>query len=289
MPLGSAVAFLLIIAGDFGGSGVFRILDPFLTARLPAEAMIITALACHFRGRKRFGLLLALGAILIHPLMALPGLLLLVCLWLPVRAGVMGAIGGIFATLAIALVAGYLPAASPALTVMDARVVGRGAGTLAVSILATLVDARLAINAQPFIYLGLTAIAVADQRMRKLCATAAMVGAAGLAVAFIAGLNRSGRATGAGSGWRWVWITVFIGAALVPITVRRVWRDDKCGPLCALLLVSAWTLPGGERDGLRGAGVGALVDPGAYQPSSGRLFSLGGRCVRRRRPGVELW
>jgi len=31
-----AVAFLLIIAGDYGASGVFRILDPFLTARLPA-------------------------------------------------------------------------------------------------------------------------------------------------------------------------------------------------------------------------------------------------------------
>src|SRR5579864_2626466 len=43
-------AFLLIIAGDFGASGVFRILDPFLTARLPAEAMTITALACHLSG-----------------------------------------------------------------------------------------------------------------------------------------------------------------------------------------------------------------------------------------------
>src|SRR5271163_1708569 len=38
-----AVAFLLIVAGDYGASGVFRILDPFLTARLPAEALTITA------------------------------------------------------------------------------------------------------------------------------------------------------------------------------------------------------------------------------------------------------
>src|SRR5260370_20875009 len=36
-----AVAFLLIIAGDYGASGVFLVLDPFLTARLPAEALII--------------------------------------------------------------------------------------------------------------------------------------------------------------------------------------------------------------------------------------------------------
>src|SRR6266404_5489102 len=60
-----AVAFLLIIVGAYGGSGVFRILDPFLTARLPAEALTITALGCHVCGMRRFGLLLALGALFI--------------------------------------------------------------------------------------------------------------------------------------------------------------------------------------------------------------------------------
>ena len=242
-----AVAFLLIIAGDFGGAGVFRILDPFLTARLPAEALIITALACHFRERKGLGLLLALGALFIHPLMALPGLLLLVCLWLPVRAGVMGAIGGIFATLAIALVAGNLPAASAVLTVMDAPwldVVRERSQFLFLQLWSM---RDWDINAQPFISLGLTAISVEDLRLRKLCATAALVGAAGLAVALIGGLNDPVALLVQGQAWRWVWITVFIGAALVPITVRRVWRDGKCGPLCALLLVSAWTLPGGDR------------------------------------------
>src|SRR5882672_1294978 len=112
-----AAAFLLIVAGSYGASGVFRILDPFLTARLPAEALIITALGCYVRGMKRLGLLLALGALLIHPLMALPGLLFIVCLWLPVRMSVIGAVGGVLAVLAIALVAVYLPAASPVLTV----------------------------------------------------------------------------------------------------------------------------------------------------------------------------
>jgi len=45
-----AVAFLLIVAGGYGASGVFRIFDPFLTARLPAEALTITALGCHVVG-----------------------------------------------------------------------------------------------------------------------------------------------------------------------------------------------------------------------------------------------
>jgi hypothetical protein len=241
------VAFLLIIAGDFGGSGVFRILDLFLTARLPAEALIITALACHVRERKGLGLLLALGALFIHPLMALPGSLLLVCLWLPARAGVMGAIGGVFAALAMVLVAGNLPAASAVLTVMDAPwldVVRERSQFLFLQLWSM---RDWDINAQPFISLGLTAISVQDQRIRKLCASAALVGAAGLAVALSGGFNDPVALLVQGQAWRWVWITVFIGAALVPVTARWVWRDDNCGPLCALLLVSAWILPGGDR------------------------------------------
>jgi hypothetical protein len=66
-----AVSFLLIIAGDYGGSGVFRLSEPHLTARLPAEALTITALACHLQGMKRLGVLLAMGALLVHPLIAL--------------------------------------------------------------------------------------------------------------------------------------------------------------------------------------------------------------------------
>jgi hypothetical protein len=239
-----AVAFLLIVGGDYGGSGVFRILDPFLTARLPAEALIITALGCHVRGMKRLSVLLALGALLIHPLMALPGVLLVVCLWLPLRVGVIGAIGGVIAILAIAVIGASLPAGSQVLTIMDAPwldVVRERSQFLFLQ-LWSIHD--WGINAQPFVSLVFTAIAVTDDRIRKLCAAAALVGAAGLAVAFIGGLIGPVAILVQGQAWRWIWITVFIAAALVPFTALQVWRDDHCGPLCALLLVSAWILPG---------------------------------------------
>jgi hypothetical protein len=239
-----AVAFLLIVAGAYGGAGVFRILDPSLTARLPAEALVITALGCHVRGMKRLGLGLALGALFIHPLMALPGLLLLVCLWLPARVGVIAAIGGVFATLAIAVVAINLPAASLVLTVMDAPWLDMVRERSQFLFLQLWSIHDWDINAQPFMSLAFTAIAVKDDRVRKLCAAAALVGAAGLAVAFIGGFVGPVALLVQGQAWRWVWITVFIGAALVPFTALEAWRDDRCGPLCALLLVSGWTLPG---------------------------------------------
>jgi hypothetical protein len=239
-----AVGFLLIVAGAYGGAGVFRILDPSLTARLPAEALIITALGCHIRGMKRLGLGLALGAMFIHPLMALPGLLLLTCLWLPVRVGIIGAIGAVCATLAIGVVAINLPAASLVLTIMDAPwldVVRERSQFLFLQLWSI---RDWDINAQPFMSLAFTAIAVKDDRVRRLCAAAALVGAAGLAVALIGGFVGPVALLVQGQAWRWVWITVFIGAALVPFTALEAWRDDRCGPLCTLLLVSGWTLPG---------------------------------------------
>jgi hypothetical protein len=238
-----AVAFLLIVAGDYGASGVFRLLDPFLTARLPAVALAIVALACYVRGMRWLGALLVFGSLFIHPLIALPGLLLIVWLWLPLRAGIIGAIGGIFATLAIALVAVDMPTGSHMLTVIDAPwldVVRERSQFLFLQ-LWSIHDWD--INTLPFISLGLTAAAVADKRIRKLCVAAALVGSAGLAVAFIGCVIGPVAILVQGQAWRWVWITVFIGAAFVPFTALQILRDKKCGPICALLLMSAWTLP----------------------------------------------
>jgi len=53
--------------------------------------------------------------------------------------------------------------------------VERGAGTLAISIPATLGDSRLGRQRAAFIYLGFTAIAVADERIRRLCVAAMLV------------------------------------------------------------------------------------------------------------------
>jgi len=236
-----AVAFLLIVAGDYGGSGVFRLMEPFLSARLPAEALIVTALSCHFRGMNRFGLLLAIGALFVHPLIALPGLLLLICLWLPSHMNVMGAIGGVFATLGIAVLASVPSVTAHVPIAMDAdwlEVVQERSQFLFLQ-LWSIHDWD--INARPFIYLAFAAVAVPDERIRKLCVAAALVGAAGLAVGLIGSSIGPAAILVQGQAWRWVWISVFIGALLLPVTALYVWRDEKCGALCTILLVSGWT------------------------------------------------
>jgi hypothetical protein len=238
-----AVAFLLIIAGDYGAAGVFRVLDPYLTARLPAEALIVSALACHVRGRPGLGLLLALAALFVHPLMALPGVLLLICLWLPGRAGLTAAIGGVLTALLLAIIASGPAAASRVPSVMDAswlEVVRERSQFLFLQ-LWSIRDWDF--NVRPFVCLAFTAIAVPDARIRKLCATAALVGISGLALALIASLIGPIAILVQSQAWRWVWIAVFISVVLLPFTALQVWRIEKCGQLCSILLVSGWTLP----------------------------------------------
>ncbi len=237
-----AAAFLLIVPGDYGASGVFRISEQFVTARLPAEALIVTALACHIRGRKQLGLFLALGALFIHPLIALPGLILLLCMDLQNRVSVLGAIGGVSLTLAMAAVVALQSPAIHGLTVMDEpwlQVVRERSQFLFLPLWSF---RDWEINTQPFICLAFTAIAFPDERIRKLCLAAALVGASGLAVALIGSLIGPVAILVQGQAWRWVWITVLISVLMLPATVLQVWRDEKCGPLCAILLVSGWTL-----------------------------------------------
>ncbi len=236
-------AFLLIVAGDYGGSGVFRILEQYLTARLPAEAMIVTALACHFHGRRRLGYLLAAAALIVHPLIALPGMLLLICMSSSLRLIVLAALAGLIATLGIVVLAIAPPAGTHGMAVMDAawaEVVRERSQFLFLRLWSV---GDWEVNTRPFLYLGFTAIAVPDRRIRALCAAAGLVGAAGLGVAWIGSVTGPVAILVQGQAWRWVWISVFVSVLLLPGVALKVWRDDACGPLCVVLLVSGWTLP----------------------------------------------
>jgi hypothetical protein len=238
-----AVAFLLIADGGYGGSGVFRFAEPFLTARLPAEALIITSLACFLRGHRLVAIGIAAGSLLVHPLIALPGLLFVLCLGVTIQLSIVGAIAGVVFTLIVSGAALWLPRISNLLPVLDPAwlsIVQERSQFLFLQ-LWSFPDWEL--NARPFFYLAFTALALEDNRVRKLCIAAAVVGAAGLAVALTASLQGPVAIIVQGQAWRWVWIAAFISTLLVPATILHIWQDKRCGPLCAVLLISGLTLP----------------------------------------------
>jgi hypothetical protein len=238
-----AVIALLIIDGSYGGSGVFKFAEQFLTARLPAEALIVTSIACYLRGQKLVAVAMAAATLLVHPLIALPGLLFLVCLSVPSRASIIGGIGCAMAGAIVSGVAIRFPGGSHLFPVMDLpwlHVVQERSQFLFLQ-LWSFRDWEL--NARPFFYLTFTALAIPDDRIRKLCEAAAVVGAAGLAVSLFASALGPVAILVQGQAWRWVWIATFVSILLLPATILQIWPDKSCGWLCAVLLISGLTLP----------------------------------------------
>jgi hypothetical protein len=234
------VASLVITAGSYGAFSVFKFSEQFLTARLPAEALVVTALVCHFKGFKFSGLIFAMFALIVHPLMAFPGVLLLICVWIPIRIGALGAIMGILAALGIALITKIVPSASRVIAVMDPtwmEVVRERSQFLLLQYW-RFQDWEL--NLRPFICLTITAVAVRNPRIRKLSTAAILVGTAGMAVALVGTIGHVAILL-QGQAWRWVWICGFVSVLLIPCTATELWRDTKCGPLCVVLLIAGWT------------------------------------------------
>jgi hypothetical protein len=238
-----AAIFLLIVDGSYGGSGVFRLAEQFLTARLPAEALIATSLACLLRGSKALAAVAAAAALLIHPLIALPGLLLVMCIAASIRVSLLGAASITLAAVFIAFIAVQLPWMSKLLPIMDPAWLGIVQERSQFLFLRLWSFRDWEINTRPFFYLAFIAFATQDGLVRRICLGAAVVGVTGLAVALIGDSVGPLAILVQGQAWRWVWIAVFVSALLLPATVLQIWPDKKCGPLCAVLLLLGLTLP----------------------------------------------
>lgn len=252
-----ATAFLILTVGAYGAGGIFRFSEEFLTARSAGEALTLVALALHFAGHRKGALLTACVALVMHPLMAFPGLLLLLCLWGGLRNGAVAAIAGILAALALSLWAAHGTPPLRILAVIDPtwlEVVRERSQFLFLQLWR---PSDWLLNARPFLCLSLSAWAITEPRMRQVSLAALLVGATGLAIAAIASLIGPSALLLQGQAWRWVWITSLFAVLLLPETVIQLWRDARLGPLCAVLLVAAWTFP--PIDGTKSAAAALLL------------------------------
>jgi len=244
-----ALALLIIVPGSYGGSGVFHTAEDFLSARSFAEALVVSALACHFGGYRRLGLAIASATLLVHPLMALPGVLLLICIGLPTRVTVILAIGAIAAIACIAATATVVPALGSALPILDLQwlAIVRERSQFLFLDLWTKHDWEL--NTRPLLCLTLTAVVFRDalsqdSQLPKLCLSALLVDGAGIAVAVIASAIGPLAILIQGQAWRWIWIAEILAILLLAPTAVRMCSQHECGAACSLLLVAAWDFSG---------------------------------------------
>jgi hypothetical protein len=235
-----AVALLLITDGTYGGYGVFRYAEDWLTARSFAEALAVSAIALYFYNFKTIGLLTAVIALFVHPIMALPGLLVLVCLQSSLRINLIAAASAVLFALGISFWVLRAPASAGLLAVLDPPwlEIVRERSVFLFPQLWTSDD--WGTNGRPLLCLTVTAMALRDTRIRALCIAAGLVGATGLAIAFIAGTTGDLAIMIQAQAWRWMWIACFLSVLLVAPTAAAIYRDGRCGPVTAMLLISGW-------------------------------------------------
>ncbi len=236
-----AAVMLVTIVGSYGAYGVLSYSESYLTARSLAEALVVTSLAAHFRGYRLLAAAVVVGALFVHPLMALPGALLLICLWLPARVAILGAVFGTLALAGIALAATVAHATRGPFALIDPawlEVVRERSQFLFLRYWRV---GDWEMHARALLSLALSAMVIDAARIRQLCLGAALVGAAGLAVALIAGQLGPIAILLQGQAWRWFWVTSFVAVLLLAPTAMHAWRDERAGPACAVLLMSAWT------------------------------------------------
>ena len=238
-----AIFMLVILEGYYGAFGVFYISEPFLTARLPAEALVATSLACYVRGQERVAFGVAFAAFLVHPLMALPGSLIIICMRLPPRAIVLAASLVIAVVLAAAIAANTLPSAARILAVMDVpwiNVVRERSQFLFMQLWRV---NDWALNARALLSLVFAMMVFRAGRAHNLAFVALAVGATGIAIAVIASLIGPVALLMQGQPWRWPWISTLLGILLLPPIAYGAWRADRFGSVCSSLLIAGWLLP----------------------------------------------
>jgi hypothetical protein len=239
-----SVALLAATIGSYGAATVFRYDEDYFTARSVAEALVLFALACHLRGRRLLGFGLAIGALTLHPLMALPGLLLLLCLTVSTRLAVAGAFGGVAATLVFACAPLVRPELGRFITVMDPAwlAIVRERSQFLFLQLWSVADWEL--NVRPFLALTVSYAVVTDPLVRRVSVAGMLVGGAGLCVALIASSVGPVAILLQGQAWRWVWLTGLLAVLLVVPTGKRLWQDERWGPVYLVLWLSAWCFGG---------------------------------------------
>jgi hypothetical protein len=236
------VGVLLAIPGVYGAAHVFACIEPFLTPRMGAEALVLAGLAAALRGQRVGSLVWVGAAACVHPLMAAAGLVAL--LWLlVVQQRPRRAIG-----LTIGLIAAVILTAAVMAFLMPPGAMGRFDSEWL----------RLVSERNPNLFLGFWLlddwVPAAVTTMTLMIGARVLPGASGRRLAAAAGI-----CCGAGllltwlacdhwhlvlftqlQPWRWQWLATVIAALLLAPIVQAGWHTDGVGRVTGVLLPAVW-------------------------------------------------
>ena len=251
------VAVLICVSSEYGAWSIFNCAEDFLTARSLAEACVVASISAYYWQRPWVAAALLGVGMLIHPLMALPGLLLLLCLIAPARVAAMAAavsLAGV-ALASLAAVHGFalLPSFKPMEPAWHELVEQRSFYIFLKHWRAVDWEVQL----RPLLFLSLAWAVIPDAKIRKLCWAAALVGLSGLALAAIPDLIGPIPILLQGQAWRWVWISCTVALCMVAPSASLAVADRWLGTALRVLDGHGLDIPADKwRIRLRGGRIG---------------------------------
>ena len=263
---------VIVMPGDYGGFSALAYAEGFLTPRLFAEAATLAALAALLGRHWRVALLIQVAAIAIHPLVALPGLgviliYLVIANWRWVWAG-----GAIALAAAIAAAAGH-SLAGRLVHMMDAEwfdlVSNRNTMVLASQWRSE--DWYAAVASLALAIAGIIAVGGARRRLLQAIVAAAL---GGVGVSVLAGDWLGSTLVVQVQLWRSLWlveVAATAGAMLVLFRLRH--HRPNVWPIASLMLVALLGAPIEIFGGVWCA-VAILVPVLVYAELRGRLSSF---------------
>jgi hypothetical protein len=253
------LGLLVVMPGHYGAMRIFQLGEPFLTARLPAEALSLLGIGLYLKRRIPLSVAALAMALLLHPLMAFPALLVIALAEVSERFGSRAALAGIALVGASAIVAGgplstWQPVAGAAWIELL-----RGRSPQLFTDLWRPLDWSTTVQA--LATLAILVVCTETRLPRRLVAAAIAVGITGLALAAVASTWPQLDLLLKGQPWRWLWLCRFLAIAMLPVVAVALWRAPGARRAAALILASSWliVLPISARSGVTQAVPGILA------------------------------
>lgn len=235
-----AIVLVSATSGLYGAMNIFRVAEPFVTARPYAEALVLLALALLYQGRWRASLASLVVASLLHPLQSLAGLLVWGLWHARTRhAWLLAAL--VAASIVLAGLTGVAPfdglykRFDPEwLEILreDNRHVFITLWSPGDHVLWVVDLALLAIGSR-----------VLEGNGRRLVTLVGLTAIMGLGLALLADLLDNVLLIGLQS-WRTLWLAHVVGLLILPLVLQRYWQMGEAGKLICGLLIYAVALRG---------------------------------------------
>ena len=236
-----ALGLLLALPSGFGAGGPFHYLEGFLTPRQIAEGLTLMGLAVLVGSRPILGVACLFAGLLLHPIMALGGIVMAIVLYGVIprpRVGLTLLAGAFVLTLAIAFITSSGPFAR--LDPQWLHIINITSPYLFV-LQWTLPDWIRALPAATVLIVGI--LVTTKPLVRNQCCAALATACCGLLLTIVfCDLLKLQLVTGMQL-WRWLWLAQVVAVLLFPVVVVDCWRSGPVTRAACLALVSTWIVP----------------------------------------------